>query len=86
MLQNITFDCLKIDKCFVDTIGLQSVNAPILNAIIDLAHSLNITIIAEGVEIEEQARYLAAKGVQFQQGYYFHHPLMLADIHLKMDQ
>lgn len=86
VLQNITFDCLKIDKCFVDTIGLQSVNAPVLNAIIDLAHSLNIAIIAEGVETEEQARYLAAKGVQFQQGYYFHRPLMLADIHLKMDQ
>lgn len=80
VLQNITFDYLKIDKCFIDSIGMQSVNAPVLNTIIELAHQLNVSIVAEGVENAIQAQYLKDKGVQCQQGYYYSKPLDITQV------
>ncbi|MCG6326701.1 EAL domain-containing protein, partial [Vibrio alginolyticus] len=79
VLQNIEFDFLKIDKCFVDTIGVESINAPVLNAIIDLAHQLQVEIVAEGVETEAQSSYLIDKLVQHQQGYYYSKPVPFSD-------
>lgn len=79
VLQNITFDFLKIDKCFVDTIGIESINAPVLNAIIELSHQLHVEIVAEGVETQIQSCYLMAKQVQYQQGYYHFKPLSIED-------
>lgn len=80
VMQNIRFDYLKIDKCFVDTIGIESINAPVLNSIIELGHQLNVHIIAEGVETLEQVKYLTAKGVRFHQGYYYYRPMMLNEL------
>ncbi|KQH84272.1 diguanylate phosphodiesterase [Vibrio furnissii] len=85
VLQNIEFDFLKIDKCFVDTIGVESVNAPVLNAIIDLSHQLQVEIVAEGVETKVQSCYLKEKGVQYQQGYYYAKPLSFSDALLELD-
>lgn len=80
VLQDVAFDCLKIDKCFIDSIGVESVNTPVLNTIIELAHQLKVDIVAEGVETAVQADYLQAKGVQYQQGYYHSKPLSLHDL------
>lgn len=79
MLQCLQVDYLKIDKCFVDTVGVDSVNAAVLEAIIALAHRLNIAIVAEGVENRQQMDFLNRKGCQYQQGYYFSRPLSLED-------
>ncbi|EMC0407136.1 EAL domain-containing protein [Vibrio fluvialis] len=86
VLQNIKFDFLKIDKCFIDTIGVESVNAPVLNAIIDLAHQLQVAIVAEGVETKAQASYLLEKQVQCQQGYYHSKPLTPQDALAMIDE
>ncbi|MCG3728445.1 EAL domain-containing protein [Vibrio cincinnatiensis] len=80
VLQHITFDCLKIDKCFTDTIGVDSINAPVLNSIIELAKQLEVEIVAEGIEQAYQAEYLKAKGVKYQQGYYYSKPLCLEEL------
>lgn len=80
VIQNTQFDCLKIDKCFVDTIGVETVNSAVLNTIIELGHRLNVDIVAEGVEHKHQATYLASMGVQKLQGYYFSKPLELDEI------
>ncbi|MGF1790046.1 EAL domain-containing protein [Photobacterium profundum] len=48
VLVQTNIDYLKIDKCFVDSVGHESVNAPIINAIINLAKELNVGLIAEG--------------------------------------
>ncbi|USD42373.1 EAL domain-containing protein [Vibrio sp. SCSIO 43135] len=80
VLQNIRFDYLKIDKCFIDTIGVTSVNAPVLNSIIELANNLDVKTIAEGVETSEQHSYLVAKGVPYQQGYYHFKPMTLRHV------
>ncbi|EMN7257444.1 EAL domain-containing protein [Vibrio vulnificus] len=82
VLQNNTVDFIKIDKCFVDAVGLETVNAPVLDAIIQLAFDLNITLIAEGVETQEQSGYLLFKGVRLQQGYLFSRPKPLEELDL----
>ncbi len=77
LLNDAPFNYLKIDKCFVDTIGVDTVNAPVLSTIIELGHKLNVTIVAEGVETEEQRELLSQHNVQLLQGYLFFKPLTL---------
>lgn len=74
-LQHMRVDYLKIDKCFVDTIGIESVNAPVLNAIVRFANELEIKLIAEGVETEAQVKHLIDLGVDFHQGYFYSKPV-----------
>lgn len=66
---------LKIDQCFVrDVVGDPS-DAAIVRAIVNLGHSLELTVLAEGVETEEQARLLEAIGCDELQGYHFGRPM-----------
>jgi sensor c-di-GMP phosphodiesterase-like protein len=64
-------DFLKIDKCFVDTIGTEAFTAGLVDTIIDMAHRLGLRIIAEGVERRSQADYLKNRGVDYAQGWYY---------------
>ncbi|MFL0866792.1 EAL domain-containing protein [Vibrio parahaemolyticus] len=82
VLQKTSIDYLKIDKCFVDTIGSDSVNTPVLDAIITLAKGLDVGLIAEGVEYQEQADYLIDRGVLLHQGYLYSKPRPLEEIKL----
>ncbi|WP_446639333.1 EAL domain-containing protein [Vibrio rotiferianus] len=75
MLETTPIDYLKIDKCFVDTIGSESVTAPVLDAIISMAQALDLNLIAEGVEEQSQADYLVSKGVIIHQGYLYSKPI-----------
>ncbi|MGL1560740.1 EAL domain-containing protein [Vibrio parahaemolyticus] len=74
-LQHMKIDYLKIDKCFVETIGIQSVSASVLNAIVHFADELQVKLIAEGVETPAQAEHLKNMGVQYHQGYLYSKPL-----------
>ncbi|MGR5159356.1 EAL domain-containing protein [Vibrio owensii] len=74
VIQEISFDYLKIDKCFVDTIGLKTVNATVLDTIIELGKRMDVKTVAEGVETLEQFSYLQKAGVEKMQGYYFSKP------------
>lgn len=80
VIQKTQFDYLKIDKCFVDTIGLETVNSTVLNTIIDLGHRLGVKMIAEGVEEQSQVEYLAEMNVSYLQGYHFSKPLELDEL------
>ncbi|MBD1572163.1 cyclic diguanylate phosphodiesterase [Vibrio sp. S17_S38] len=80
ILQDIQFDYLKIDRCFINSIGVQSVNTPVLNSIINLAHQLNVKIVAEGVETKEQMDYLIEHDVELLQGYYFYKPMTFSQL------
>ncbi|HJT24521.1 MAG TPA: EAL domain-containing protein, partial [bacterium] len=66
---------LKIDKSFLKDIQSDPDNAAITNTIIAMAHSLQLRVIAEGVETEEQLRFLADRGCDEVQGHYFSPPL-----------
>jgi sensor c-di-GMP phosphodiesterase-like protein len=76
-LQRFTLDYLKIDRGFVNTIGQDTVTAPVLDAVISLAKKLKMLTVAEGVETAEQVSFLQERGVTFMQGYYFSKPLSI---------
>jgi diguanylate cyclase (GGDEF)-like protein len=74
-LNTLPIDTLKIDKSFIDTISFQKNEAPIVNAIINLAKNMKLKVIAEGVETVDQVNYLKSHGCDQIQGYYFSKPL-----------
>ncbi|MCU1783157.1 EAL domain-containing protein [Pseudomonas sp. 13B_2.1_Bac1] len=74
-LRNFNVDYLKIDQSFVAMIGADALSRHILDSIIELSGKLDLGIVAEGVETIEQCEYLAARGVDFLQGYLFGKPV-----------
>ncbi|MDY7577673.1 EAL domain-containing protein [Herbaspirillum sp. RTI4] len=78
-LSNLPLDALKIDKSFVDTIGTDSANSTVIPHIIEIAQSLKLSIVAEGVETQSQADYLLARNVDYGQGWLFAKAMPAAD-------
>jgi EAL domain-containing protein (putative c-di-GMP-specific phosphodiesterase class I) len=74
-LRRLAFDKIKIDQCFVRDLPHEQSGAAIVRAIIDLATSLKMTVIAEGVETEAQRRCLLSLGCHEFQGYLFSRPV-----------
>ena len=74
-LKRFPIDTLKIDRSFLMDIPENPRDAEIVKAIIAMAHSLNLTVIAEGVEKEAQAQYLLENGCEKMQGYLFSPPV-----------
>jgi len=68
-------DIIKIDKMFVDAIGIEHSSTAIIETLIDLAHNMRMDIIAEGVETFEQVVVLRDRGVRAAQGFVFAPPL-----------
>ncbi len=79
-LHQFPFDVLKIDRSFVQRLGERGENLEIVKAIITLANSLNMEVIAEGIETENQRLKLEELGCQYMQGYMISHPLDVKDI------
>jgi diguanylate cyclase len=74
-LRRFPIDKLKIDRCFVEEMTRRPEDASIVRAIISLAHSLHLKVIAEGVETPEQLELLNHLGCDQYQGFYFSPPL-----------
>ena len=78
-LQQLPIDILKIDRSFVQNIGARGENTEIVRTIIDLAVSLRMNVVAEGVETKEQLEGLRSLNCRNIQGFYFAKPMTPED-------
>jgi EAL domain-containing protein (putative c-di-GMP-specific phosphodiesterase class I) len=74
-LKRFSIDKLKIDQSFIRDIPTNNDSITIVSAIIAMAKELKVRTLAEGVETEEQLKFLISKGCDYVQGYYFSKPL-----------
>jgi diguanylate cyclase (GGDEF)-like protein/PAS domain S-box-containing protein len=70
-------DRLKIDQSFIRNVTRDANDAAVTGAIIVMGHALDLSVLAEGVETEDQLRFLKQRGCDIAQGYYFGQPLQL---------
>jgi diguanylate cyclase (GGDEF)-like protein len=77
-LKDLPFNTLKIDQCFIRNVSDIPENAAIVAAVIQMAHDLNLTVIAEGVESLDELRFLKEQGCDEIQGYLISRPLPAA--------
>ncbi|WP_226597532.1 GGDEF/EAL domain-containing response regulator [Marinobacter nauticus] len=79
-LQHLPISLVKIDKSFVQELGQSADAEHIIRAIISLAHSLQISVVAEGVETEGQLEFLRQQHCDEIQGYYYARPMPWNDL------
>jgi diguanylate cyclase (GGDEF)-like protein/PAS domain S-box-containing protein len=77
-LSRLPFDTVKIDRSFIRDLGSSEERSEIVRAILELSRSMNLTVVAEGVETGNQLRELDALGCSHAQGYYISRPLCAA--------
>lgn len=83
-LQSLALDTLKIDRAFVDTIDTDGPTTQIILHIIEMARSLQLEMVAEGVETEAQAEFLATRGVRYAQGWLFGKPMSIGRLLIRI--
>lgn len=79
-LRQFPIDALKIDRSFIKDVMMDTQTAAIVTSIISIAHSLNVPVIAEGVETEEQFQFLYNLQCDYIQGYFFSPPVPTNEI------
>lgn len=85
-LKKLPIDTLKIDKSFIDTVLSDGATRVITESIISMVRTLGLETIAEGVEQEQQYKYLHAIGCDIIQGYYFGKPLPVQEMEALLEK
>ncbi len=78
-LAQLPFDTMKIDQAFMLQLRAGDANSEIVASILDMAHTLGMRVIAEGVERNDQVTRLISMGCEFGQGYFFSRPVSVED-------
>jgi diguanylate cyclase (GGDEF)-like protein len=74
-LRNLPLDTIKIDRSFIRDVGVDLADGALVTTIIALAQGRDLRVVAEGVETEEQLKFLVARGCDYAQGYLLARPL-----------
>ncbi len=85
VLLNAQFDTVKMDRQFFLN-NLKGDNKLVIHTVINLIHSLNMDVVAEGVELEEHVEFLKECGCDFVQGYYYYKPMSVSDFDLILEK
>ena len=79
-LYEFPIDIIKIDRSFIGALGIDTRSPDLVKALVELGHTLGLTVVAEGVEQSAQLAYLRSIGCERAQGYYFAKPLNAEDL------
>jgi EAL domain-containing protein (putative c-di-GMP-specific phosphodiesterase class I) len=85
-LQRLAVDTVKIDQSFTKGLAPGSSTAAIVQAVVMLAHALEMAVTAEGIETAEQLSLVTALGCNYGQGYYFSHPCSVLELDALLPQ
>jgi EAL domain-containing protein (putative c-di-GMP-specific phosphodiesterase class I) len=85
-LRRFAFDKIKIDKSFLQSMEMTGESAIILHSIVHLGRALGLTVTAEGIETEDQQRFLQALGCHELQGFLFSQPLDAEELTVLVEQ
>ena len=85
-LRQLPIDQIKLDRSFIQHLPEHKSDAAIVIAITQMAKTLNLEVVAEGVETEEQAKFLTESKCNYLQGYYFAKPVSIEDLKVILDK
>lgn len=85
MLKNVNVDVIKLDRTFVPTDRDQGRSAQIVSSMLEMAQSLHLPVVVEGVETNEQARLLRQMGARYAQGFLYYRPMPTKDFEALLD-
>ena len=83
-LRDHPFDCVKVDRTFVDAMATSESSAALVQSIVALAQSLQLSCVAEGVEDRDQVRRLRELNCAYAQGYLYSRPVEPAELHAQL--
>lgn len=85
MLKNVNVDVIKLDRTFVPTDRDQGRSAQIVSSMLEMAQSLHLPVVVEGVETNEQANILRHMGARYAQGFLYYRPMPANDFEALLD-
>lgn len=85
MLKNVNVDVIKLDRTFVPVDGNHGRSTQIISSMLEMAHSLHLPVVVEGVETNEQANMLRQMGARYAQGFLYYRPMPAKDFEVLLD-
>lgn len=85
MLKNVNVDVIKLDRAFVPVDGDHGRSTQIISSMLEMAHSLHLPVVVEGVETNEQANMLRQMGARYAQGLLYYRPMPAKDFEVLLD-